>query len=269
MVQVDNKSSMVSINRFKLIGLPSPNGLASPTYRNDLAFLASVFADIPEALGYYGLAKRPAADGSENGAQLDSESPEPPRNRRRVQARPVAHEDSDSSEEYLPVSTRTRPVRTRQPAAAAELAPDEDDEALPVAGRKGAFLPDEDARIIAIVGQMPDAKWGPIATEYNRGLNPDQQRALKSIRERWINQLDPKVDNSPITGQEIGQIVDIINSIGVSSKGVPWASVAKILNGDRVTGIRTDNHVKNTINTQVKAGRLRWSGGRLVFRRAG
>ena len=106
----------------------------------------------------------------------------------------------------------------------------------PCRGRevKGAWRPEEDMLLCALVQKMGARKWSLIA-EHIPG------RTGKQARERWLNQLSPKICKRPWTADEDRLIVSAHDRMGNK-----WSEIARLLEG------RTDNAVKNRYNSFIR-----------------
>ncbi|CAB4394820.1 unnamed protein product [Rhizophagus irregularis] len=105
--------------------------------------------------------------------------------------------------------------------------------------RGGAYTKEEDNRILELyeLHSTENNKWKLIASELKRGH--------KSVRERYVNHLDPTIDKSDLTIQEKHKI-DRLQSIYMKK----WADIAKALSNNRKDGRRTELQVKNYWNSK-------------------
>ncbi|CAB4486147.1 unnamed protein product [Rhizophagus irregularis] len=105
--------------------------------------------------------------------------------------------------------------------------------------RGGAYTKEEDNRILELyeIYSTENNKWKLIASELKRGH--------KSVRERYVNHLDPTIDKSDLTIQEKHKI-DRLQSIYMKK----WAELAKALSNNRKDGRRTELQVKNYWNSK-------------------
>nr|ACN12959.1 R2R3-MYB transcription factor MYB17 [Picea glauca] len=100
---------------------------------------------------------------------------------------------------------------------------------------KGAWTPEEDARLIAHTRAHGEGGWRSLPRA--AGL----LRCGKSCRLRWINYLRPDVKRGNFSEEEDELIIKLHSSLG--SK---WSLIARRLPG------RTDNEIKNYWNTYIK-----------------
>jgi hypothetical protein len=111
-----------------------------------------------------------------------------------------------------------------------------------LAGRrhlKGAWSPEEDARIIDLVQKLGEKSWSRLATFL-------EGRTGKQCRERWFHHLAPGVNKAPWTEEE-----ERILREKHAEFGNRWAMIARFLPG------RSDNTIKNHWNGTMRRERSR------------
>ncbi|POG59832.1 hypothetical protein GLOIN_2v1884734 [Rhizophagus irregularis DAOM 181602=DAOM 197198] len=107
--------------------------------------------------------------------------------------------------------------------------------------KPGSYTNEEDALIIKLYDQYMGEtnKWKIIAVKLYRGH--------KSIRERYVNHLDPTIDRSDFTNEEKNEINNLQNNPEYFRK---WAEIAKRISVNRKQGRRTELQVKNYWNSK-------------------
>jgi hypothetical protein len=108
---------------------------------------------------------------------------------------------------------------------------------------KGPFTAEEDQAIEKHVQANGPRRWPVVCAQLG------SRRSPKQCRERWFNQLDPNVHQSPWTAEEDQKIFDAYQRVGPK-----WTLIASELPG------RPDNAIKNRWNSSI-AKRICASGG--------
>ncbi|KAG6524112.1 transcription factor MYB52-like [Zingiber officinale] len=104
------------------------------------------------------------------------------------------------------------------------------DDKEPLRGRgcyRGHWKPSEDEKLRQLVAKFGPQNWNFIAQKL-------QGRSGKSCRLRWFNQLDPRIDKRPFSGEEEERLL-----IAHRLHGNKWSLIT------RYFPHRTDNAVKN------------------------
>ncbi|KAH0837285.1 hypothetical protein AYO21_09992 [Fonsecaea monophora] len=97
-------------------------------------------------------------------------------------------------------------------------------------GRRGPWLPEEDATLLHLVRTQGPNNWVRISEHM-------QHRSPKQCRERYHQNLKPSLNHEPISAEE-GEVIEQL----VRDMGKRWAEIARRL------GNRSDNAVKNWWN---------------------
>ncbi|KIY00935.1 uncharacterized protein Z520_03601 [Fonsecaea multimorphosa CBS 102226] len=97
-------------------------------------------------------------------------------------------------------------------------------------GRRGPWLPEEDATLLHLVRTQGPNNWVRISEHM-------QHRSPKQCRERYHQNLKPSLNHDPISSEE-GEVIEQL----VRDMGKRWAEIARRL------GNRSDNAVKNWWN---------------------
>ncbi|XP_074589396.1 transcription factor MYB52-like [Curcuma longa] len=92
---------------------------------------------------------------------------------------------------------------------------------------RGHWRPSEDEKLRQLVAKFGPQNWNFIAQKL-------QGRSGKSCRLRWFNQLDPRIDKRPFSGEEEERLLKVHRL-----HGNKWSLIA------RYFPHRTDNAVKN------------------------
>jgi hypothetical protein len=112
---------------------------------------------------------------------------------------------------------------------------------------KGPFTAAEDRAIEEHVWANGPHRWPVVCAQLGSSRSP------KQCRERWFNQLDPKVHQNPWTAEEDRVIFEAYQRIGPK-----WTLIANELPG------RPDNAIKNRWNSSI-AKRIMTEGGTRVL----
>jgi hypothetical protein len=102
------------------------------------------------------------------------------------------------------------------------------------AERGRLWTPDEDEKLIKAVQEHGPKKWETISTEVGT-------RDHKQCRNRWFEQLDPRINKGPWSLEEDAYIIAQHMAIGPM-----WCNIASGMNG------RTGNMVKNRWHTAIR-----------------
>ncbi|KAJ3441324.1 snRNA-activating protein complex subunit [Anaeramoeba flamelloides] len=100
--------------------------------------------------------------------------------------------------------------------------------------KKGKWSDDEDKRLTQMVAKYGSSSWSKIA-------NSIPNRSSKQCRERWKNQLDPKIKREPWSKEEDQILTDLFQKLGPK-----WSQMRNQLPG------RPDNQIKNRWNSTLK-----------------
>ena len=114
---------------------------------------------------------------------------------------------------------------------------------------KGAWQPDEDARVIELVSKLGAKKWSTIAAHL-------PGRIGKQCRERWHNHLNPAISKEPLSPEEDEIILQEQERLGNQ-----WARISK---HEKLQG-RSDNAIKNRFYISLHTGH-RKKGNSLTLR---
>jgi hypothetical protein len=98
-----------------------------------------------------------------------------------------------------------------------------------------AWSPKEDAAIFEAIMIYKGERWNLIAKHVQKStLLLSQLKTAKQCRERWNNQLNPKIDLGTLTEEEIKELFRLHKKFGNS-----WSKISKCMDG------RIDNIIKN------------------------
>ncbi|CAG8444776.1 1866_t:CDS:2 [Acaulospora morrowiae] len=98
---------------------------------------------------------------------------------------------------------------------------------------QGRFNPEEDAKLLAYVGDHGARRWSKVAAHV-------ETRDAKQCRERYFGHLAPDVNKEPFTSEEQVKIYELVK------KGCKWNDIARQLGNGRIP-----NNVKNLWNQKL------------------
>ncbi|EOD35060.1 hypothetical protein EMIHUDRAFT_60784, partial [Emiliania huxleyi CCMP1516] len=104
---------------------------------------------------------------------------------------------------------------------------------------KRPWQPAEDDRLLELVQRFGSHRWGKIASHL-------PGRIGKQCRERWHNQLCPRVNKDEWTVEEDALILHLVQEMGTK-----WSKMTTLLPG------RTDNAIKNRWNARMRREKRR------------
>ena len=106
--------------------------------------------------------------------------------------------------------------------------------------RKGAWLVEEDELLCQLVA-AGHSNWGQVARHI-------PGRSAKQCRERWNNNLDPRINRGPWTPEEDAILLKVQRE-----QGNRWAALARMLPG------RTENAIKTRFKSIMRARKRQWT----------
>ncbi|CAK87846.1 unnamed protein product (macronuclear) [Paramecium tetraurelia] len=113
-----------------------------------------------------------------------------------------------------------------------------------IALQQQPFRPEEDKKLYEIIMRYQSIdqgqKWSQISQELNQ--NSTVYRSSKQCRERWLNNLNPKILKEPWTDEEDIQLLMTVKELGRR-----WAEISKVMDGRR-----SENNLKNRFNSLIK-----------------
>mmetsp|Transcript_12139 Transcript_12139/g.21947 ORF Transcript_12139/g.21947 Transcript_12139/m.21947 type:complete len:231 (+) Transcript_12139:111-803(+) len=99
---------------------------------------------------------------------------------------------------------------------------------------KGSWTVEEDEMVMRLVNEHGTRSWTKIAVHL-------PYRTGKQCRERWLNQLNPKINREKWTSEEDKLLIEL-----QSQHGNAWSKISEYLPG------RSDNNVKNRWNSTIQ-----------------